>query len=160
MERAPLVIYLVLALALFGAACSRSNTDAEPAPNGAAAPSDGLSAQELENGIGPVSSVTLGAIDAALAEEGEAAFTMKCSACHKFDQRYVGPPLGGVLDRRTPVYVMNMMLNPDEMVKRHPEARAMLAEYMTPMPNQNLNRDEARAILEYFRQVADTSDNE
>ncbi|MCX8011211.1 MAG: mS29 family ribosomal protein, partial [Ignavibacteria bacterium] len=63
------------------------------------------------------------------------------------------PAQRDVLDRRTPEYVMNMMLNPDEMLKRHPEAKKMFAEYLTPMTNQNLTMDEARAILEYFRVV-------
>lgn len=59
--------------------------------------------------------------------------------------------IGTVLDRRSPAYVMNMILNPERMVAEHPEARAMLAEYMTPMANQNLTEEEARAIVEYFR---------
>ena len=113
----------------------------------------GLTAAQLENGIGPITTVQLGELDAALAARGEAAYTTKCSACHKLEGRYVGPPLGNILDLRTPEYVMNMMLNPAEMVEKHPEARAMLAQFMTPMPNQNLTEDEARAILEYLRQV-------
>ena len=75
----------------------------------------------------------------------------KCAACLKLEERYVGPPLGTVLSNRTPAYVMNMILNPDEMVKNHPEAKAMLAQFLTPMPNQNLTEDEARAVLEYLR---------
>ncbi|RMH60760.1 MAG: cytochrome c [Bacteroidetes bacterium] len=90
-------------------------------------------------------------IDAALAAQGEAVFNMKCAACHKMDQRYVGPPLGDVLARRSPAYVMNMMLNPEEMLQKHPAARELLAQYMTPMPNQTLTHDEARAILEFLR---------
>ena len=98
---------------------------------------------------------SLGPIDADLARRGEESFKMKCMACHKFDERYVGPALGDVLTRRTPEYVMNMMLNPAEMVQKHPEARAMLAQYMTPMPSQNLTEDEARALLEYMRTAAE-----
>ena len=53
---------------------------------------------------------------------------------------------------------MNMMLNPTEMVEKHPEVKGMLAEFLTPMPNQNLTEDDARAVLEYIRQVEDGSD--
>lgn len=47
------------------------------------------------------------------------------------------------------------MLNPDENLHRHPEAKKLLAEYMTPMPNQNLTIDDAKALLDYFRKVAE-----
>ena len=126
---------------------------------GASTGADGLSAEQIENGIGPVMNVDLGPIDHDLAERGEEIFETKCSACHKMDARYVGPPLGTVLEQRSPEYVMNMMLNPEEMLQRHPEARAMLAEYMTPMPNQQLTQDDARAVLEYFRDEADDDDH-
>ncbi|MDT8370171.1 MAG: cytochrome c [Longimicrobiales bacterium] len=124
-----------------------------------------LSAVELEQGIGPIRDLDLGAIDAALAAEGETAFATKCSACHKLDGRYVGPRLGTVLDRRRPEYVMNMMLNADEMVKRHPVVRELLAQFYTPMPVQVTDPDEARAILEYLRSaridsIADPSGNQ
>jgi len=46
---------------------------------------------------------------------------------------------------------MNMILNPDEMVQKDPIAKALLAEYLSPMANQNLTEEQARAVLEYFR---------
>ena len=66
----------------------------------------------LNKGIGPVSSVTLGPIDKKLVAEGEKLFKLKCAACHKMDKRRVGPPLGGVTQRRSPEWIMNMALNP------------------------------------------------
>ena len=47
------------------------------------------------------------------------------------------------------------MLNPEENYKRHPEAKKLLGEYLTQMPNQNLTIDEAKAMLDFFRKVAD-----
>ena len=111
----------------------------------------GLTQKELEQGIGPIYDLELAPLDAALAETGESYFTTKCSACHKLDERYVGPELGSILDKRTPEFVMNMILNSAEMVQRHPEVKAMLAEFFTPMPTQVTDHDEARAILEYLR---------
>lgn len=114
---------------------------------------NGLTTFEQKNGIGPVTEeITLSdTIEKALAHKGEGLFETKCSACHKLDERYVGPAQRDLVERRSPEYIMNMMLNPDEMVKKHPEAKQMLAEFMTPMPNQGLSREEARAIVEYFR---------
>ncbi len=143
-----------LLTAVFLAACGGESPDTsgESSPATPAAPAE-LTAVELEQGIGPVRDLQLAAIDPALVGEGEAAFTTKCSACHKLDERYVGPPLRDVTDRRRPEFVMNMILNAAEMVERHPEIRGMLADYFTPMPVQVTDRDEARAILEYLRQA-------
>ena len=113
---------------------------------------DGLSEFELENGIGPIKArLELGAIDDALVETGRTHYTVKCVACHKMDERYVGPALRDVTQRRTPAFVMNMILNPEENYQRHPEGKKMLAEYLTYMANQNVKQEEARAILEYLR---------
>ncbi|NNF03255.1 MAG: cytochrome c, partial [Rhodothermales bacterium] len=113
-----------------------------------------LTAEQIEHGVGPIDAFDPGPIDTELAARGEAVFTTNCSACHKMDSRYVGPSLGDVTVRRSPAFVMNMILNPDGMIKEHPEGKKMFAEYMTPMANQNMTEDQARAILEYLRTQA------
>jgi len=128
-----------------------SSTPASVPPGSPSTSTAPLTEVELEQGIGPIRDLDLAAVDPALAAEGEAAFTIKCSACHKLDQRYVAPPLGEVLSRRRPEFVMNMMLNASEMVQRHPEIQTLLAEYFTPMTVQVTEVSEARAILEYLR---------
>lgn len=137
---------------LIFSACASDSGDKSEAIATAAEPA-GLSASELEKGIGPVKNVTLGEISDDLAAQGEEVFKVKCSACHKFDKRYVGPALDDLLEKRTPEFVMNMMLNPQEMIEKHPEVKAMLAQFLTPMPNQNLTEEDARAVLEYIRKV-------
>ncbi|HMN24201.1 MAG TPA: hypothetical protein PKE38_06865, partial [Ignavibacteriaceae bacterium] len=72
---------------------------------------------------------------------------------HKLDEKYVGPAQRDITKRRTPEFIINFMLNPEENYKKHPEAKKLLAEYMTTMPNQNLTIDDAKAILDYFRQA-------
>jgi mono/diheme cytochrome c family protein len=114
---------------------------------------DGLTEKQIEYGIGPIESVTLGALDPELAKKGQEKFVLKCSACHKLDERLVGPPLRGVTQRRRPEFIMNMMLNPDEMVKKHPVVKKLLGEYFVPMTFQNITQEDARAILEYLRSV-------
>lgn len=104
-------------------------------------------------GIGPVSSVQLGAIDPAMVKQGAEVFDGKCAACHKMDEKVVGPALGGVTKRRTPEWIMNMILNPEEMTQKDPAAQALLAEHLTQMTFQNVSEKEARAILEYFRKT-------
>ncbi|MDX1439303.1 MAG: cytochrome c [Rubricoccaceae bacterium] len=102
------------------------------------------------------SPMDLGPVDASLAALGEEDFTTRCTTCHKMDERYVGPPLGDVMNRRSPEWIMNMILAPDKMIVTDPDAQALLGEYSVPMTNQNLTHDEARAILEYLRQVAES----
>ena len=104
-----------------------------------------------DKGIGPIKSITLGEIDEAMVAEGEVIFKAKCSACHKISKRFVGPAMKDVTDRRSPEWIMNMILNPEEMVAKNPIAKKLLAEYLAPMANQNLTEKEARLILEYFR---------
>jgi mono/diheme cytochrome c family protein len=152
-----LLIYATsfLLTATLVSACGGGN---QGGAGGAQPEEEGLSEEQLQNGIGPITSLELGDIDPALAAEGQAVFELKCSACHKTDKRYVGPALGDVLARRTPEFVMNMILNPEGMLAEHPEAKKLLAEYMTPMANQNLTEEEARAIVEYFRTLEGASE--
>ncbi len=113
---------------------------------------DRLTPFQLEHGIGPVKEpMQLGAIAPALVATGKTLFDIKCTGCHKMDTLYVGPALGEVTTRRSPAFIMNMILNPQEMVERHPVAKQMLAERMSFMANQNLTLEEARAALEYLR---------
>lgn len=107
-------------------------------------------AEGASKGVGPIHSVELGALDPALAAEGETFFSGTCSACHKLDQRYVGPALAGVTKRRSPEWIMNMILNPAEMTQKDPTAKELLGEYMTQM-SVIATREDARAVLEYFR---------
>jgi mono/diheme cytochrome c family protein len=104
-----------------------------------------------DKGIGPVKEITLGDLDQAMADQGKELFATKCSACHKVDKRFVGPALAGVTERRTPEWIMNMILNPEVMVAENAIAKQLLAEYLSPMANQSLKEEEARKILEYFR---------
>jgi cytochrome c len=148
MRTCTLILAAGLAIAL---GCGPSTPSDTAAPAAVADPS-GLSSDELENGIGPIKApVELGALDAALVAKGQLVFETKCLSCHKLGERFIGPDLSQVLTRRTARYVLNMILNPDEMVKRHPVAKGLLAEYLAPMAQQNLSPDDARAVLEYIR---------
>lgn|GEM_PF-194473 len=103
-------------------------------------------------GVGPVDHVDVASLDAARAMKGAEIFTTKCSACHKLDERYIGPALKDVTKRRTPEWICNQILNPENMIQQDPTAKALLAEYIAPMANQHLTRDEAESILAYFLQ--------
>ncbi|MCA9735686.1 MAG: cytochrome c [Deferribacteres bacterium] len=142
-------IILLAFLIACGGDKSADKTTEKPANPG------GLTDFEMENGIGPIKEkMQMGEIDAEAAKKGEATFTVKCALCHKLDERFIGPSQRYTADRRTPEYILNMILNPDEMTKSHPTGQKMLAEYKTPMTNMNLTVDEAKEVLEYLRLIA------
>ena len=73
-------------------------------------------------------------------------------ACHRIGKKFIGPPPNGILARRSPEWVMNMILNPEVMVKEDPLAKDLLQEFNgAPMANQGLTEEQARSVLEYFR---------
>ncbi|KAA3612961.1 MAG: cytochrome c [Calditrichaeota bacterium] len=148
-----LVISLLSVLSLlFFVACGgekKAEEAAKPAnPNG-------LTDFEMENGIGPVKEkIVLGEIDPVKVAAGEKTYNSLCAPCHKLDKRLVGPAQRYTVDRRTPEYILNMIMNPDEMTKKHPTGKELLAEYLAPMTNMNLTLDQAKEVLEYLRSIA------
>ncbi len=98
------------------------------------------------------SNVTLGSLDATKATKGEAIVNTKCASCHKLtDEKLVGPGWKGVTTRREPYWIMNFITNPDAMINKDPAVKAMLELCLVRMPNQNLNDNDARDILEFMR---------
>jgi mono/diheme cytochrome c family protein len=154
MRRLSVLMISVLATSLVVTGCGGGKSDQPPAAGApqSGAGDGGLTPFEQENGIGPIKqAIELGPIDHEKAEEGKKLFEAKCVLCHKMTERYVGPALGEVTQRRTAAYIMNMVLNPEEMYTKHPVARQLLAEHMTQMPNLSLTQDQARELVEYLR---------
>ena len=109
---------------------------------------------DMDNkGVGPFTSVSFDdEINTEMASAGQAKFQAICTACHMAEQRMIGPALKGVYDRRSPEWVMNMIINPDGMLKKDPIAKALLKEYNNAiMLNQNLSEEETRNVAEYLR---------
>ena len=93
-----------------------------------------------------------GPVDAALASQGEQAFTTKgCTGCHQMEAKLIGPALGDVTTRRSYEWVTAMILRPDSMIANDADAKALFQEYGTPMVNMGATPEDARAIYEYLR---------
>ncbi|WP_237717919.1 cytochrome c [Pontibacter sp. BAB1700] len=149
------VAFLFLAaMTLYSCSSDNTTTTETKQESGLAHQAPAAPVEDDGKGIGPVKSVEVGAdIDQALASEGQSIFEGKCSACHQLsDQKVVGPGMAGVTERRKPEWVMNMIINPEEMTKKDPAAKKLLAEHLTQMTNQNINETDARALLEFLRQ--------
>lgn len=109
---------------------------------------------DMDNqGVGPYKNIEFPTtIDKDLAAKGEIKYNTVCTACHMPNKRMIGPALSGVYERRSAAWVMNMLKNPDGMLKEDPIAIALLAEYNNAvMINNNLTDEETRAVAEYLR---------
>ena len=156
MKYSILLTMLVLSLSFWGCASKKSNSQSSQTEQASAQAtnSSGLTPFQMKNGIGPVKKVVkVGALNKQLAAKGEKIFENNCTACHKIGQRYVGPNLQEVTSRRTPTYIMNMILNPEGMTHKHPVAQKLLAKFATQMANRHLTQPQARAVVEYLRSV-------
>lgn len=150
-------VMMLLLIASIATSCGGGDKS-EPATNAEPVQIFTPKAKASPFGIGPIKAeLVFAEINNELASEGEAVFTQNCTACHKMDKRHVGPALSGILERRNPAWVMNMMLNPEVMVKEDPIAKQLFAEYLSPMANQNLTEEQAYAVVEYFRQYEKTN---
>lgn len=107
----------------------------------------------VNKGVGPIKSVILGdEIDQEMAAKGAEIYNMNCTACHKTDKKFIGPAPKGILERRTPEWVMNMIMDPEGMTQNDPLARDLLIEFNgSPMANQNMTEEQTRQMLEFFR---------
>lgn len=104
------------------------------------------------SGVGPISEVKLNhPLNESMVANGKSVYELKCASCHKLSaEKLVGPGWKGVTDRRTPEWIMNFVMNTEEMLNKDTAAQKMIEECMVRMPNQNLTETDARAVLEYM----------
>lgn len=107
--------------------------------------------KEEDRGIGPVKEVNLGEINQTMVQEGQELFQKKCSTCHRIDQKLIGSALKGITGRRTPEWIMNMILNPDGMINENKAAGELFEKYKVRMAPGSVSEQDARKILEYLR---------
>jgi cytochrome c len=149
-------IYFIMAVAIVTllGACGGTPEQKSTTGSSSVTPQTNTNDPLTNKGIGPVKELVLAELDPALAAEGEEIFKKMCSACHKPTEKFIGPAPKGILERRSPEWIMNMILNPEEMVKYDAVAKQLLIEAnLAPMANQNLTQEQARAVLEYFRTI-------
>jgi mono/diheme cytochrome c family protein len=122
---------------------------------GAPPVTQGPEAYDPNRGEGKFDKVDLDpTLNKAMADKGEAVAGVKCLSCHKpTAEKLVGPGWKGVTERRKPEWIMNFITNPDPMIDKDPELQSQLEICLVRMPNQGLNDDEARNILEYMREI-------
>ncbi len=146
------ILFIILIVFLFscgGSTKKTNNTKFAP-------PAEVTYEQAIEDwknnpGIGPMAEIQIDELDETLAKTGENIYQEKCTACHAPDKDKLGPAPEGVMNRRTPEWIMNMILNPVEMATNDPIAKGLFKKYNTIMTDQKLAEEDVRAVLEYFR---------
>jgi mono/diheme cytochrome c family protein len=146
--------FITSAALLLAVGCSSApETDAERQTRWTAG---NLNSWEFEHGIGPVTeAIAVVPVDPAKAASGHDLFVAKCATCHYLDFKKTGPPLRDVARRRSSEYVLNQILNPDQMGKLHPEGKKLVAQYMQYMTIQGITRENAEDMLHFLRSEAD-----
>lgn len=130
-------ILISLAIVSFAIACGGGGApDADPMEN---------------KGIGPISSVTLGEINPAMADQGEKTFKQVCQMCHRLDADHIGPALRGITNRRSPEWIMNLVMNTSEMLQKDPIAMELKRKRAATMAVGDLTESDVRNLLEYLR---------
>ena len=160
MKTLPQILLFIMALIMFGCGGGQSKIDKikeQSKMETASNEESNVPASEritLENkGVGPIKNLELSpTIDQEMVDRGLALFNTNCSACHKIDKRFIGPSPKGIMKRRSPEWIMNMILDPQLMVEQDRCAKDLLVEFNgAAMANQNMTEEQARDILEYFR---------
>lgn len=85
--------------------------------------------------------------------KGKFIFTKKCMECHDMDVKLKGPALRDVTKRRKAEWILNMILNPDEMLKKDAEAKKLFKQHVVKMVVKDVDEEQARSILEFLRSV-------
>ena len=153
----------MMLIGLFGlliASCGGGNSHNESTANPAESEKketteNGNPSYDPNRGEGKFKDFQVGAtLDAALAENGNKVYGVKCSSCHKTnEEKLVGPGWKGVTGRHTADWILNFITNTDAMLDKDPKAQAQLEICLVRMPNQGLSDDDARHILEYMRKI-------
>lgn len=102
-------------------------------------------------GIGPIEKLELNPINDSLMKHGKAIFDQKCNKCHTMEYKNTGPDISDILWAKKPEWVMNFLLNKDEMLLKDSFAIKTQLEYQTKCNLTVENKEEALAILEYLR---------
>ena len=153
MKMITILLGVSIAISGCGGSATKEDNSRNNSPQSMVKKETAASVDPMDNkGIGPIDNLELGPLDEALAGEGKTIYEAFCLACHKPTEKFIGPAPAGIMDRRSPEWIMNMILNPEQMVREDPIVKELLVEYnMAPMANQGLTEDQARKILEYFR---------
>ena len=90
--------------------------------------------------------------DEAVISQGEELFKGNCTACHKINERLVGPALRDVTERREIDWLLTYVKNPQKMISNgDPIAVELYEEYQVVMTSFPFSDDQILSLLSYIK---------
>jgi cytochrome c1 len=102
-------------------------------------------------GVGPITKLELTTISDSLMQRGQQLFKDECSQCHTMEFKNSGPDISDILAVRKPEWIVNFLLNKEEMLQRDSLAIGTRLKYNEDCGANIKNKNEALEILEYLR---------
>ena len=102
-------------------------------------------------GIGSVQKLELAPINDSIMKLGAELFKVKCAQCHTMEYKNTGPDISDLLAYRKKEWVVNFLLNKEEMLQRDSLALITVQKYDSICSANITNETEALHLLEYFR---------
>lgn len=102
-------------------------------------------------GVGPVEKLELETISDSLMKRGLHLFNEKCSQCHTMEFKNSGPDISDILAHREPEWIVNFLINKEEMLTRDSLALITRIKYEVDCGSTITTQQEAIEILEYLR---------
>jgi len=94
--------------------------------------------------------------DADVVTQGEQLFKANCAACHRMNERLIGPELRDVHTRRKIDWILNFVKNPQKVINSGDEiANALLEEYQVVMTAFPFSDDQIMSIVSYIKAESD-----
>ena len=104
--------------------------------------------------------ISLGLFGLALAqseEKGKTLFQQRCAACHKLEQKLIGPPLAGISQRREKNWFAQFVLNSQALIqsgdKQAVEVYEAYNKQVMP-PHPDLSQEDIEALWAYLNASA------
>ena len=100
--------------------------------------------------------ISLGLIGLALAQsedKGKTLFQQRCAACHKLEQKLIGPPLAGISQRREKSWFAQFVLNSQALIQAGDKAAVEVYEAYNKQvmpPHPDLSQEDIEALWAYL----------
>ncbi len=88
------------------------------------------------------------------ATKGEELFSKNCNSCHRLDLKIIGPPLRDIFERRDSIWILQMIVNADMLIKNDDKEAISLSKEFGGRKHpafESLTRDELYALIEYLK---------
>ncbi|MFP4369753.1 MAG: c-type cytochrome [Candidatus Kapaibacterium sp.] len=98
-----------------------------------------------------VENVDLGEMTDEKINRGEEIFNQKCKTCHQIDNDLIGPSLKNVTERRSPEFIISMIMDPEAMAENNEKVKQMRQKYNIVMTYQDVNIEDAKNLYFYLK---------